>query len=271
MPELPEVETTRRGIEPHILNLRIERIEIRESRLRWPVPDCLIRDLAASEFRAVERRGKYLLLRAESGTLIIHLGMSGSLRLVDALSPVRKHDHVDIVFANGRCLRFHDPRKFGCILWTREDPGQHVLLAGLGPEPLSEEFNGSYLYALARNRKTAIKSFLMDSRVVVGVGNIYANESLFLAGIDPRRSAGRVSLSRMKHLCDAVASVLKRSIQQGGTTLRDFVNESGQPGYFQQTLNVYDKSGQSCPRCGAPIQHRRIAQRSAFFCLNCQR
>ncbi|MGH8107020.1 MAG: bifunctional DNA-formamidopyrimidine glycosylase/DNA-(apurinic or apyrimidinic site) lyase [Arenimonas sp.] len=271
MPELPEVETTRRGIEPYILQLPVDRVVIREARLRWPVPEILRTDLPDQRFTAINRRGKYLLLHAEAGTLIIHLGMSGSLRLVHESTPLRKHDHVDFVFRNRLCLRFHDPRRFGCILWTTENPGQHALLAAMGPEPLSSRFNGRYLYDLARNRKIAIKAFLMDSHIVVGVGNIYANEALFLSGIDPRRSAGRISTPRLNDLCTAIASVLNRSIEQGGTTLRDFVNEQGQPGYFQQTLNVYDKKGHPCPRCGAPIKQCRTGQRSTFFCSDCQR
>jgi formamidopyrimidine-DNA glycosylase len=271
MPELPEVETTRRGIEPHVLKVPIDRVIIREARLRWPVPENLRTHLPGQQFNGINRRGKYLLLQTESGTLIIHLGMSGSLRLVDESTPFRKHDHVDFVLRNRLCLRFHDPRRFGCILWTTENPEEHALLASLGPEPFSIHFNGQYLYDLARNRKIAIKAFLMNSHIVVGVGNIYANEALFLSGIDPRRGAGRISRSRMTDLCTAISTVLNSSILQGGTTLRDFVNESGKPGYFQQTLNVYDKTGHPCPRCGSPIRQCRIAQRSTFFCLICQR
>jgi formamidopyrimidine-DNA glycosylase len=270
MPELPEVETTRRGIEPYILYVPIDRILVRDARLRWPVPDTLSAQLEDREFKAVNRRGKYLLLQTDSGTLIVHLGMSGSLRITDESSPFRKHDHVEFAFRNRCCLRFHDPRRFGCIIWTTQNPEEHALLASMGPEPFSGHFNGTYLYERAKNRRTAIKSFLMDSHIVVGVGNIYANEALFLSGIDPRRSAGRVSMSRMNDLSMAVAAVLNRSILQGGTTLRDFVNENGQPGYFQLTLNVYDKTGHPCPRCGSPIRQCRIAQRSSFFCAHCQ-
>ncbi|MCI0667184.1 MAG: bifunctional DNA-formamidopyrimidine glycosylase/DNA-(apurinic or apyrimidinic site) lyase, partial [Methylococcaceae bacterium] len=262
MPELPEVETTRRGIEPHILRLAIDRVIIREARLRWPVPDALRTDLPEQQFTAINRRGKYLLLHSKPGTLIIHLGMSGSLRLVNESTPFRKHDHVDFVFRNRLCLRYHDPRRFGCILWTTGNPEEHVLLAAMGPEPLSSQFNGEYLYELARNRKISIKALLMDSRVVTGVGNIYANEALFLSGIDPRRAAGRISRPRLNDLCAAISTVLNRSIQQGGTTLRDFVNEKGQAGYFQQALNVYNRSGQPCPRCGSPIRKCRTGQRS---------
>lgn len=271
MPELPEVETTRRGIEPHIVNNPIERVIIREARLRWPVPDLLVAELPGQSFSTVDRRGKYLLLNASSGTLIMHLGMSGSLRILNASTPFKTHDHVDFVFRNRLSLRFHDPRRFGCILWTNQNPGDHALLASLGPEPLSNGFNGNYLYEQARNRKLPIKSFLMNSRIVAGIGNIYANEALFLAQIAPARSAGRISLVRMETLCQSLSSVLNRSIRQGGTTLRDFVNESGQPGYFQQTLNVYDKEGQACPRCRVPIKQCRIGQRSSFYCANCQR
>lgn len=271
MPELPEVETTRRGIEPYILNNPIDRVIIREDRLRWPVPDIVRTELPGQHFMEVNRRGKFLLLVAETGTLIIHLGMSGSLRLLDASSPFRKHDHVDFVFRNRLCLRFHDPRRFGCILWTSGDPNHHALLSSLGPEPLSDDFNGKYLYGRAGNRKIAIKSLLMDSHIVVGIGNIYANEALFLSAIAPKRSAGRISLPRMDQLCTAISTVLSRSIRQGGTTLRDFVNEKGLPGYFQQTLKVYDKAGKACPRCESPIRQCRIGQRSTFYCSNCQR
>lgn len=271
MPELPEVETTRRGIEPYVLGIPVERVIIREPRLRWPVPEVLLTQLPGHGFTAIGRRGKYLLLHTDCGTVIIHLGMSGSLRVVKESTPFRKHDHVDFLFQNHLCLRFRDPRRFGCILWTTENPGQHALLAAMGPEPLSSHFNGEYLYELAKNRQIAIKALLMDSHTVVGVGNIYANEALFLCGIDPRRRAGRISRLRMDDLCTAVSTVLNRSIQQGGTTLRDFVNEKGQPGYFQLTLKVYNRAGQPCPRCGSPIKQCRTGQRSTFFCSNCQR
>lgn len=271
MPELPEVETTKRGIEPHILQIPVHDVIVRQARLRWPVPDRLRTDLPGQRFTQIVRRGKYLLLHTEAGTLMIHLGMSGSLRLVKESTHFTKHDHVDIVFTNHRCLRFHDPRRFGCILWTTDNPYDHSLLAPMGPEPLSSHFNGNYLYDITRNRKTTIKALLMDCRIVVGVGNIYANEALFRSRIDPRRSAGRISKTRMDELCTSVSAVLNRSIQQGGTTLRDFVNERGQPGYFQQALNVYNKAGHPCPRCKAPIKQCRIGQRSTFFCSKCQR
>ncbi|RUM53619.1 MAG: DNA-formamidopyrimidine glycosylase [Methylococcus sp.] len=271
MPELPEVETTRRGIEPHILKLVIKAVVIRQPRLRWPVPDSLKTVLPGQRFTEVGRRGKYLLLRTRTGTLIIHLGMSGSLRLVGDNSQFCKHDHVDIVFAEGLCLRYHDPRRFGCLLWTPDDPNNHSLIASMGPEPFSDDFNGEYLYKTARNRGSSIKAFLMDSRVVAGIGNIYANEALFLSGIDPRRRAGKISRSRLQALCTAIEGVLENSIRQGGTTLRDFVNESGQPGYFQQTLSIYNKEGQPCPRCRLPIRKCRTNQRSTFYCGHCQR
>lgn len=270
MPELPEVETTKRGIEPHILEITVDRVTVRQAKLRWPIPEILVTRLPGHQFKNIHRRGKYLLLQSQVGTLIIHLGMSGSLRLADESSPYRKHDHVDIVFSNRLCLRFHDPRRFGCMLWTAENPYYHPLLASLGPEPLSSDFTGNYLYRVSRNRKVAIKSLLMQSQIVVGLGNIYVNEALFLSGIDPRRSAARISEKRMDRLCNAISAILKRSIQQGGTTLRDFVNESGEPGYFQQRLNVYNKSGEPCPQCAMPIRHCRTGQRSTFYCSNCQ-
>ncbi|QSA96463.1 bifunctional DNA-formamidopyrimidine glycosylase/DNA-(apurinic or apyrimidinic site) lyase [Methylococcus sp. EFPC2] len=271
MPELPEVETTRRGIAPHITARTVSAVVVREPRLRWPVPEELGELLIGGVIQTVDRRAKYLLLRTERGSLIIHLGMSGSLRIVPADTVPRKHDHVDLVFDDGLCLRFHDPRRFGCILWTADDPLDHVLLASLGPEPLGASFSGDDLYRASRGSKTAIKPYLMDGKQVVGVGNIYASEALFRAGIHPQRKAGAVGLDRYRALADAIRAVLSEAIAQGGTTLRDFVNESGSPGYFQQTLNVYGREGEPCRRCGAPIRQLKLGQRASYYCAHCQR
>ncbi|UZR27638.1 bifunctional DNA-formamidopyrimidine glycosylase/DNA-(apurinic or apyrimidinic site) lyase [Methylococcus mesophilus] len=271
MPELPEVETTRRGIAPHITGRRIVDVGVREPRLRWPIPPDLSATLAGRAVLGVRRRGKYLLLDFEGGSLVAHLGMSGSLRICEPGLPPRKHDHVDLVFEGGVCLRYHDPRRFGCLLWTAEPPEQHPLLAELGPEPLEGEFDGAHLHRLAAGRTTAVKSFIMDSHVVVGVGNIYANEALFLAGIHPGRPAGKIGLARYRNLAGRISEVLAASIEQGGTTLRDFVNESGAPGYFKQVLRVYDRGGEPCRVCGAPIRCVRLGQRATYFCPRCQR
>jgi formamidopyrimidine-DNA glycosylase len=271
MPELPEVETTRRGIRPHILGRTISTVTVRDRRLRWPVPRGLAARLAGQRVQAVERRGKYLLLYLDAGCLILHLGMSGSLHVVPAGTPAAKHDHVDIQFDQDKCLRLRDPRRFGSIHYTHGDPLRHKLLAGLGPEPLGEEFDGDYLYRRARGRRQSIKTFLMDSRVVAGVGNIYANEALFLSGIHPRRAAGRVSLPRFRVLAQNIKQVLGRAIDKGGTTLRDFTGGEGRPGYFSQELNVYDRADEPCKVCATPIRQYRIGQRSSFYCVRCQR
>lgn len=271
MPELPEVETTRRGIEPHLLGETIAALIVRDARLRWPVPGDLPGKLPNRAIRAVRRRGKYLLLGTDAGTLILHLGMSGSLRLADPTHPPRKHDHFDLVLANGLCLRYHDPRRFGCLLWTETDPETHPLLVDLGPEPLEADFSGHLLHEKSRGRGAPVKSFIMDSRVVVGVGNIYANESLFRAGIAPARAAGRISLERYERLAAAIRAVLQASIEQGGTTLRDFVNEAGNPGYFRQTLEVYERAGEPCRRCGSGIRLGRLGQRATYWCGKCQK
>lgn len=271
MPELPEVETTRRGIAPHIVGRTIVALTVRQRRLRWPIPQALERALPGQVIRAVRRRAKYLLLDTDAGTAIAHLGMSGSLRIVPSDQPAGKHDHVDIRFDTGFSLRLTDPRRFGALLWTTAPVERHALLAELGPEPLSDDVSGDYLAGVARGRKTAVKNFIMDSHVIVGVGNIYANEALFIAGIHPQRSAGRISRERYEALAAAIKQVLAASIELGGTTLRDFVGGDGKPGYFQQTLRVYDRLGEPCRRCGAPIRGRRIGQRSSFYCLQCQR
>ena len=270
MPELPEVETTRRGVEPFSSRQRIAELRVREPRLRWPVPQDLPEVLRGLEVQSVERRAKYLLFRTGEGTLLVHLGMSGSLRVMDPSEPPLKHDHIDLVFESGRCLRFNDPRRFGCFLWVA--PGEpHPLLSKLGPEPLTEDFNGDYLYRLSRGRKAPVKHFIMDGHVVVGVGNIYANEALFLSKILPRRAAGRISRARYEQLALNIKQVLTSAITQGGTTLRDFVGGDGKPGYFAQQLFVYGRGGEPCKVCGTPLRERRLSQRSTVYCVACQR
>ncbi len=271
MPELPEVETTRRGIAPHLLHQRIDELRVRQPRLRWPIPQQLPARLAGQTVTAVTRRGKYLLLRLTRGTLILHLGMSGSLRVLRADTPAGKHDHVDLLFGNGACLRLHDPRRFGAVLWSDDDAAQHPLLAGLGLEPLQDSFDGDYLHRIAQTRRTPIKSLIMDSKVVVGIGNIYASEALFIAGIHPRRPCNRISRERLQRLAEGIQRVLREAIAQGGTTLRDFSREDGRPGYFAQSLNVYGRYQQPCPACGRAILQQRIGQRSSFYCGHCQR
>jgi formamidopyrimidine-DNA glycosylase len=269
VPELPEVETTRRGIAPHLLNRVISGAVVRQPQLRWPVPD-LARLLSGQTVLAVERRAKYLLIRCTSGTLIVHLGMSGSLRLVAADTPPRLHDHVDVMLGRD-CLRLHDPRRFGAVLWTAGDPLDHPRLRDLGPEPLSDAFDGDYLHRCARTRRVAIKGLLMDGRIVVGIGNIYATEALFRAGLHPARVARRISRQRLERLTQEVKAVLRYAIQRGGTTLRDFLDESGQPGYFAQELLVYGRAGRPCRDCGTLIRTRQIGQRASAYCPACQR
>jgi formamidopyrimidine-DNA glycosylase len=270
MPELPEVETTRRGIEPHILDRRVSAVTVHQPSLRYPVADDLSRRISGRTVHSVTRRGKYLLLDIGTQTLMIHLGMSGSLRITTGKEPLRKHDHLEIRFGD-RVLRFHDPRRFGLVMLIDGPAEAHPLLVSLGPEPLSENFDGEYLYRVSRKRKVAIKNLIMNSRIVVGVGNIYASEALFLAGIHPARAAARISRDRCEKLSRAIKDVLAKAISEGGTTLRDFVREEGQPGYFAQQLNVYGKTGEACPVCGKPITTRVIGQRSSFYCTQCQK
>ncbi|MEE9160886.1 MAG: bifunctional DNA-formamidopyrimidine glycosylase/DNA-(apurinic or apyrimidinic site) lyase [Gammaproteobacteria bacterium] len=270
MPELPEVETTRLGIAPHITGQVIKNVVVRNKNLRWPITATLKKGLLNCKFQKIDRRGKYLLCYTKHGCMMVHLGMSGSLHIVDSDIEPGKHDHLDIIFASGKILRFRDPRRFGSVIWTKKDPLQHKLIKHLGPEPLSENFNGEWLYKRSRKRTQAIKNFIMDSHNVVGVGNIYASESLFLAGINPKRKAGNVSLERYEHLTNAIKKILKQSIKQGGTTLRDFLNSDGRPGYFQQQLNVYARTGQPCPKCGSTIKEIKLGQRSSFYCPSCQ-
>ena len=274
MPELPEVETTLRGIRPHLEGQRIERLVVREPRLRLPVPADLPERVAGRAVTDLARRGKYLLIGTECGTLILHLGMSGSLRVVPEGTPPGKHDHLDLVLTSARALRLRDPRRFGLLAWSPDPPeraaASHPLLRDLGPEPLGPGFGGDYLYGLSRGRRVSVKPFLMDAGVVVGVGNIYASESLFRAGIHPARPAGRIGLERYRRLAQDVRAVLGAAIAQGGTSLRDFVQEDGAPGYFAQELKVYGRAGEPCPGCGAPVRLRRIGQRSSFYCPRCQ-
>lgn len=269
MPELPEVETTLRGIEPHVLNKKISSIVVRQSSLRWPVPTRILKDkLIDQTFTSIKRRGKYLLLESSKEFLIIHLGMSGSLRIIQE-EKVKKHDHIDIEFKDGSILRYCDPRRFGCFLWT-ENPESHPLLKNLGPEPLGNEFNGQYLFNVSRGRKTPIKSFIMNSKFIVGVGNIYANEALFRAKIKPNRQAGRISLKRYEKLSKEIVIILRESIEQGGTTLRDFVGSNNKPGYFKQQLEVYGRQGEECKLCSSALKSLIIGQRSSVYCPKCQ-
>ncbi len=271
MPELPEVETTLRGVAPLVVGRRVRGVVVRQRRLRWPVPRALDRDLPGQRIVAAERRAKYLLLRAERGTLIVHLGMSGSLRVVADDLPPAPHEHFDLVLAGGRALRLRDPRRFGAVLWTDGDPHALPLLAHLGPEPLSDRFSGAWLFERSRGRAVAVKSFIMDGEIVVGVGNIYASESLHRAGIRPSRRAGRVSASECDRLAASIRGVLGDAIAAGGTTLRDFTNEVGEPGYFYAQRAVYDRAGEPCGRCGTRVRATRTGQRSTYWCPNCQR
>lgn len=271
MPELPEVETTCRGIAPYAIGQRVSRVIVRDARLRWRVPPALAKELPGQRIREVTRRAKYLLLATDNGTVIVHLGMSGRLRVVDADEPATKHDHVDIVLSGNRCLRLHDPRRFGSVLWTKSPPGEHKLLAGLGPEPFSPDFSGPYLHDITRGRTRAIRDVLLDSSVVAGVGNIYANEALFSAGIRPSRAAGSISAEDYGRLVKTVRATLKRAIKAGGTTLRDYRGSDGSPGYFQVSLRVYGRDGEPCRTCNTPIRLLRLGQRSAFYCRTCQR
>jgi formamidopyrimidine-DNA glycosylase len=271
MPELPEVETTRRGIEPSVAARRIDRVIVREPRLRWRVPNELPIEAAGQRVRELRRRAKYLLFDLERGTMILHLGMSGSLRLMPATTPPMTHDHVDIVLDSGLCLRFNDPRRFGSLLWTTDDPLAHPLLKSLAPEPLSDEFDADYLAKAAKGRSVAIKQLLMNSQAVVGVGNIYASEALFHAGIRPRRSAARIKRAEFDALVKSIKQVLRAAIREGGTTLRDYVNPEGMPGYFRQKLFVYERTGEPCRVCKTPVRHFVQGQRSTYFCPSCQR
>ncbi len=271
MPELPEVETTCRGIAPHIVNQTITKVIVRDRRLRWPVPRNINATLSNHIVTSVTRRAKYILVNFSAGTLIIHLGMSGRLHFIKSDTPVVKHDHVDIVMNNGYCLRYHDPRRFGSIHWTTSNPEQHKLLSVLGIEPLGDNLTAEYLSAHARKRKVSIKQFIMDSHIIVGVGNIYASESLFLAGINPKIAAGKISTARFQKLATAIQQVLTAAINQGGTTLRDFTQSDGKPGYFKQQLNVYGRADLPCTRCGSSIKQIVQGQRATYYCSSCQK
>lgn len=270
MPELPEVETTVRGITPYLVGRPITSVTVRDSRLRWPVPAALDRLVTGSVIRSVRRRAKYILVEFDHGHVMLHLGMSGSLRLSAQIEPPGKHDHVEFEIDGDLLLRLRDPRRFGCTLWIEGEPNEFPLLVQLGVEPLADEFSSEYLYQAAKGRKAAVKNFIMDSRIVVGIGNIYASESLFRAGIHPMRSAGRISLKRYERLAGSIKQTLGDAISAGGTTLRDFVDGSGMPGYFKQELLVYECEGEPCSECGNPIQRRVIGQRSTYFCRVCQ-
>ena len=271
MPELPEVETSRRGIEPHLLNKTITGVTIRQHKLRWPIPKNLPSLAKGKKIREVCRRAKYIYLKLENGSIIIHLGMSGSLRICTNKTAPEKHDHIDIVISNNKILRLRDPRKFGCVLWAPSDINQHKLIKPLGPEPLEEAFDAEYLHEKANKRQCSIKALIMNSHIVVGVGNIYASEALFRAGINPKRKAGKISHARIQKLVDAIKLTLDLAIKEGGTTLRDFTGISGQPGYFAQKLLVYGKTGEDCTVCGKPIKQITQQARSTFYCSNCQK
>ncbi len=273
MPELPEVETVRRGLSPHLLGKGITKLEVRRPNLRWEIPvQALQTGLLNRPIKTVGRRGKYLLLGVKGGWALLHLGMSGHLRLASEGGPVRKHDHVTFHLSDGEgVLHFNDTRRFGALLWIAgPDPEVHPLLADLGPEPFSAAFSGAYLYKRSRGRRLAVKNFLMDGRVAVGAGNIYASEALFRAGIHPSLAAGKVSLKRYKHLATMARRVLEQALEQGGTTLRDFRNSEEKPGYFQHALKVYGREGEACYQCGSTIESLRIGQRSSFYCPVCQ-
>lgn len=275
MPELPEVETTRRGIAPYVEGQEVTEVIVRQPSLRVPVPKDLPERLVGARIGMLRRRAKYLLLPVEGAdqpqTLMWHLGMSGSLRIARVGDLPKKHDHIDLVLASSHILRYHDPRRFGFVDWLQDDEQRDPRLAHLGPEPLSEAFTGAHLYRLSRSKRIAVKSFLMDNQVVVGVGNIYAAEALFMAGIDPRRAAGRISLARYERLAAAARNVLSAAITQGGTTLRDFVSGQGEPGYFAQRLNVYGRHSQPCRRCGGELKRITLGQRASVYCPRCQR
>lgn len=270
MPELPEVETTKRGIEPHVVGRKVSSVLVRQSSLRWPVSPELGQSLTGQVITGVNRRGKYLFLETKAGRVMIHLGMSGSLRIQKGPTEPEKHDHIDIVFDDKSLLRYRDPRRFGSVFWVPEGT-EHKLIASLGPEPLTKSFTADDLFRKSRGKKVSIKVFVMNSQVVVGVGNIYANEALFLAGIRPDKAAGTLSRVRFERLVGSIKQVLGDAIEAGGTTLRDFVHEDGSPGYFKQSLNVYDRGGLACTKCMRILKEIRLGQRTTVFCTKCQR
>ncbi|MFT5757047.1 MAG: formamidopyrimidine-DNA glycosylase [Alteromonadaceae bacterium] len=270
MPELPEVEVCRLGISPHIINQSVTGVVVRNGKLRWPIPDD-VKLLVGQQVLRIDRRSKYLMLRFETGTLLLHLGMSGTIRIIDAQTPVAKHDHFDLAFANHKVLRLNDPRRFGAVLWLEQHQDEQGFLAKLGPEPLSDDFYHGYLFSKAQKRTVPIKTFLMNNHVVVGVGNIYANEALFKAGILPTTKAGTISKKRFDQLTDIIKQVLADAIAQGGTTLKDFTQPDGRPGYFVQQLMVYGRAGQQCLVCKTELEEVRQAGRSSVFCSKCQK
>jgi len=270
MPELPEVETTLRGIEPHIYQQKIDQIIVRQPRLRWLIEPS-IQQLVDATILQCERRAKYIIMQTSKGALIWHLGMSGSMRILQKGAAVEKHDHVDIIFDNQCLLRYTDPRRFGACIHTNSDPFQHKLLSQLGPEPLSEAFDTDYLFNVSRTKNTSIKHFIMDSHIVCGVGNIYACEALFKSGIHPTRKAGSISKKRYERLVFSIKEILKQAIAQGGTTLKDFIQSDGKPGYFKQHLNVYGRKNELCFKCNKVLKTIKQAQRSTFYCAQCQR
>lgn len=270
MPELPEVETTRRGLSPHLIGRRVLAVTLRRADLRWPIPTAIRDELPGQRIADVARRAKYLLLEAQTGSVLLHLGMSGSLRVLPVEIPPGVHDHVELLLDSGKLLRFNDPRRFGSLLWQPAGT-LHPLLARLGPEPLSDAFDGAHLWRASRGRRAAVKTFLMDQSIVVGVGNIYAAEALFAAGIAPRTPGGRISLRRYQALAVAVQRILAHAIERGGTTLRDFISPDGAPGYFEQELLVYGREGQRCKACKTPLRHAMIGQRASVWCPRCQR
>lgn len=270
MPELPEVETVLQGIKPCLEGSCVEKLVIRQAQLRWPIPLHLERSLVHQVIGTISRRAKYLLIPVQTGTLLIHLGMSGSLRIVTNQTPAQKHDHVDLIFTNGKTLRYTDPRRFGAILWTEEDPKLHPLLKNLGPEPLNTTFSDTYLFKKCVGRKKTIKELIMDNHVVVGIGNIYAAESLFRAQIQPLKPAGTLSIKECTKLVDAIKAILQQAITKGGTTIKDFSSSEGKPGYFAQELQVYGRAKLPCKICQTPLSQAKLGQRSTVFCTKCQ-
>jgi formamidopyrimidine-DNA glycosylase len=270
VPELPEVETTRRGIEPHVVGRRITRVQVHDRRLRWPVDPRIAGAVAGTTILRAGRRAKYLLIETDAGTLILHLGMSGSLRVLPVGTPRIAHDHVDIELDSGQTLRFNDPRRFGSLFFTPDDPALHPLLKKLAPEPLEPAFDGEYLWKVTRRRSVAIKQLIMNSQLVVGVGNIYASEALFRARIRPRRQARKLTRPECAKLARAIKATLAMAVKVGGTTLRDYVGADGNPGYFRQKLYVYERDGQPCRVCGNPVKHFTQGQRSTYWCAHCQ-
>lgn len=271
MPELPEVETTRRGIESHVVGRRIRQLLVHDERLRWPVDPKIAAAVAGSGVRRAGRRAKYLLIETDAGTLILHLGMSGSLRVLPVATPRIAHDHVDIELDSGHTLRFNDPRRFGSLLFTAGDPQAHPLLRNLAPEPLEPGFDADYLFQVTRRRSVAIKLLIMNAKAVVGVGNIYASEALFRARIRPRRRASSLTRAECAKLVRAIKSTLAMAVKVGGTTLRDYVGADGNPGYFRQRLYVYERAGEACRVCRRPIRHFTQGQRSTYWCPHCQK